>query len=113
MLFKTSINSSIYYDNVRVPKEYRLAGPGMDANVFGFATAGAGWHSTSIALGIAERAFEIVLDYTGTRMGGGKPVRQHSMVAGMIADMEEVDAVQVKHLAEAMQYRSKTMFVDE
>ena len=87
MLFKTSINSSIYYDNVRVPKEYRLAGPGMDANVFGFATAGAGWHSTSIALGIAERAFEIVLDYTGTRMGGGKPVRQHSMVAGMIADM--------------------------
>lgn len=87
MLFKTSINSAIYYDNVRVPKEYRLAGPGMDANVFGFATAGAGWHSTSIALGIAERAFEIVLDYTGTRLGGGKPVRQHSMVAGMIADM--------------------------
>ena len=87
MLFKTSINSAIYYDNVRVPKEYRLVGPGMDANVFGFATAGAGWHSTSIALGIAERAFDIVLDYTGTRMGGDKPVRQHSMVAGMIADM--------------------------
>ena len=87
MLFKTSINSAVYYDNVRVPKEYRLVGPGMDANVFGFATAGAGWHSTSIALGIAERAFDIVLDYTGTRMGGDKPVRQHSMVAGMIADM--------------------------
>jgi alkylation response protein AidB-like acyl-CoA dehydrogenase len=87
MLFKTSINSAIYYDNVRVPKEYRLVGPGMDANIYAFATAGAGWHSTSIALGIAERAFEIILDYTGTRMGGAKPVRQHSMVAGMIADM--------------------------
>ena len=87
MLFKTSINSAIYYNEVRVPKEYRLVGPGMDANVFAFATAGAGWHSTSIALGIAERAFDIVLDYTGTRMGGAKPVRQHSMVAGMIADM--------------------------
>ncbi len=87
MLFKTSINSAIYYNDVRVPKEYRLAGPGMDANVFGFATAGAGWHSTSIALGIAERAFEIVLDYTGRRMGGGKPVRQHSIVAGILADM--------------------------
>jgi len=87
MLFKTSINSTIYYDNVRVPQEYRLVGPGMDGNIFAFATAGAGWHSTSIALGIAERAFEIVLDYTGTRMGGGKPVRQNSMVAGIIADM--------------------------
>jgi alkylation response protein AidB-like acyl-CoA dehydrogenase len=87
MLFKTSINSAIYYNDVRVPKEYRLVGPGMDANVFAFVTAGAGWHSTSIALGIAERAFDIVLDYTGTRMGGDKPVRQHSMVAGMIADM--------------------------
>ena len=87
MLFKTSINSAIYYNDVRVPKEYRLVGPGMDANVFAFTTAGAGWHSTSIALGIAERAFDIVLDYTGTRMGGDKPVRQHSMIAGMIADM--------------------------
>jgi len=87
-LFKTSINSSVYYDNVRVPKEYRLAGPGMDANIANFATAGAGWHSSSIALGIAERAFEMVLEYTGTRMGGFKPVRQHSMVAGMLADMQ-------------------------
>lgn len=87
-LFKTSVNASVYYDNVRVPKEYRLAGPGMDANICNFATAGAGWHSTSIALGIAERAFEMVMEYTGTRMGGFKPVRQHSMVAGILADMQ-------------------------
>jgi alkylation response protein AidB-like acyl-CoA dehydrogenase len=62
MLFKTSINSAIYYDNVRVPKEYRLAGPGMNANIYNFVTAGGGWHSSTIALGIAERAFNIVLD---------------------------------------------------
>ncbi len=87
MLFKTSINSSVHYDNVRVPKEYRLAGPGMDANFYHFISAGTGWHSATMALGIAERAFEIVLEYTGTRMGGFKPVRQHSMAAGIIADM--------------------------
>jgi len=87
MLFKTSINSAVYYDNVRVPKEYRLAGPGVDVKFYEAATAGAGWHSTSMALGIAQRAFDIVLDYTGTRMGGGKPVRQHSIVAGILADM--------------------------
>jgi len=87
MLFKTSINSAVYYDHVRVPKDFRLVGPGMDANIYKFATAGPGWHSSTIALGIAERAFEIVLDYTRTRMGGFKPVRQHSMVAGILADM--------------------------
>jgi len=87
MSFKTSINSSVHYDNVRVPKEYRLAGPGMDANIYHFLESGTGWHSSTIALGIAERAFEIVLEYTGTRKGGFKPVRQHSIVAGIIADM--------------------------
>jgi len=87
MLFKTSINSSVHYDNVRVPKEYRVAGPGMDANFYHFLESGTGWHSATMSLGIAERAFEIALDYTGTRMGGFKPVRQHSMVAGILADM--------------------------
>jgi alkylation response protein AidB-like acyl-CoA dehydrogenase len=87
MLFKTSVNGSVHYDNVRVPKEYRLAGPGTDAHFYHFIAAGTGWHSATMALGIAERAFEIVLDYTGTRMGGFKPVRQHSIVAGIIADM--------------------------
>ncbi|MBW1793850.1 MAG: acyl-CoA dehydrogenase family protein [Deltaproteobacteria bacterium] len=87
MLCKTSINGAVYYDNVRVPKEFRVAGPGMDANIYHFFEGGTGWHSSAIALGIAERAFEIVLDYTGTRMGGFKPVRQHSMVAGILADM--------------------------
>ena len=87
MAIRSSINASVYYNNVRVPKEYRLAGPGMDANIYHFFEAGTGWHSATIALGIAQRAFEIVLDYTGTRMGGFKPVRQHSMVAGILADM--------------------------
>jgi len=87
MLFKTSVNGSVYYDNVRVPQELRLAGPGMDANFYHFIAAGTGWHSATMALGIAERAFEIVLDYTGERMGGFKPVRQHGIVAGILADM--------------------------
>ena len=87
MIYKTSINASVHYDNVRVPKEYRLAGPGMDANMYDMLLAGPGWHMAIMTLGAAERAFEIVLDYTGTRMGGFKPVRQHSIVAGILADM--------------------------
>ncbi|MBN1190290.1 MAG: acyl-CoA dehydrogenase family protein [Dehalococcoidales bacterium] len=87
MLFRTTINGAVYYDNVRVPREYRMAGPGMDANLCNMLTGTAGWLGALQALGIAERAFEIVLEYTGSRMGGFKPVRQHSIAAGMIADM--------------------------
>lgn len=86
-LLRTVVNGAIYYDNVRVPKEYRIAGPGMDARICSLVNAGGGCSSAAMVLGVAERAFEIVLDYTGTRMGGFKPVRQHSIVAGIIADM--------------------------
>jgi alkylation response protein AidB-like acyl-CoA dehydrogenase len=87
MGFKTCVNSAIYYDNVRVPREYRAAGPGIDGEVFKAITVGSQVGAATLCLGIAERAFEIVLDYTGSRMGGFKPVRQHSMVAGILADM--------------------------
>lgn len=84
---KTSMNASVYYDNVRVPKQYRAAGPGRDGEIFKASLTDAQWSSATESLGIAERAFEIVMDYTGTRMGGFKPVRQHSIVAGILADM--------------------------
>ena len=88
MGFKTSINGSIFYDNVRVPKEYRLAGPGNDSHFYHFAADfGAQWHSSTISLGIAQAAFDIVLEYTKERKSWGKPVREWSMVAGILADM--------------------------
>ena len=87
MLFRTSINAAVYYDNVRVPKEYRAAGPGIDNNIYKVTTAAPRANASAMGLGIAQRAFDIVLDYTGKRMGGFKPVRQHSMVAGMLADI--------------------------
>ena len=88
MGFRTCINASIYYDNVRVPKEYRVAGPGKDA-LFYHALAGCGspFHNGAIALGIAQAAFDIVLEYTKGRESGGKPVREWSLAAGILADM--------------------------
>jgi alkylation response protein AidB-like acyl-CoA dehydrogenase len=87
MGFKTSINASVYYDNVRVPKEYRVAGPGADAHIYYGAMTGTQWHSATMSLGIAQAAFDIALDYTKERKSGGKPVREWSMVAGILADM--------------------------
>ncbi len=87
MGFRTVRNASVYYDDVRVPKEYRLAGPGVDMQFFKAACSSTKVHSAALSLGISQGAFETVLDYTGRRRGGGKEVRQHTIVAGILADM--------------------------
>jgi alkylation response protein AidB-like acyl-CoA dehydrogenase len=87
MGFKTIQNASVYYDNVRVPKGFRLAGPGQDAKFFKAACSQTKIHSAALALGVCQGAFETVLEYTGNRKGGGKPVRQHTIVAGILADL--------------------------
>lgn len=87
MGFRTSVNASIFYDNVRVPKEYRLAGPGTDAQIYNAGQTEAQWHSSTISLGTAQAAFNTALEYTGNRKSGGKPVREWSMASGILADM--------------------------
>jgi alkylation response protein AidB-like acyl-CoA dehydrogenase len=87
MGYHTSINASVFYDGVRVPKEYRVAGPGHDAHFYHAIATGAQWHSSTQSLGIAQAAFDIALEYTGLRMSNGKPVREWSLAAGIIADM--------------------------
>ena len=80
-------NCDIYFDNVRVPRQYRAAGPGTDAQLMKRNLATGRVASAAMAVGNAQAAFERVVDYTGTRVVQGKPVRQHSMCAGMLADM--------------------------
>jgi alkylation response protein AidB-like acyl-CoA dehydrogenase len=87
MGYRTSINGSVFYDNVRVPKEFRLAGPGHDAHFYYAVMGGAQWHSSTMSLGIAQAAFDIALAYTGERMSGSRPVREWSLAAGVLADM--------------------------
>jgi magnesium chelatase family protein len=43
----------------------------------------------------------------------GRVVHRTVKLARTIADMQNVEQILVAHLAEAIQYRSKTMFIDE
>jgi alkylation response protein AidB-like acyl-CoA dehydrogenase len=105
MGYKTNVNASIFFDNVRIPKAYRLAGPGKDAMFYYGGLMGiAQWSSACMSLGIAQAAFDIALDYTKERKSGGKPVREWSLAAGMIADM----AIRLDHDAYGPPF-SKTM----
>jgi alkylation response protein AidB-like acyl-CoA dehydrogenase len=80
-------NADIYFDNVRVPRGYRAAGPGTDARLMKRNLTGGRLASAAMAVGNAQAAFECVLDYTGSRIVQGRPIRQHSMCTGMLADM--------------------------
>jgi alkylation response protein AidB-like acyl-CoA dehydrogenase len=82
-------NTTTYLDNVRVPKGFRVAGPGEDARHFHANLTVGRIGSAGMSVGNAQGAFDTVLDFTGERAVGkaSKPIRDHSIGAGMIADM--------------------------
>lgn len=85
--FRASREGDFYFDNVRVPREYRAAGPGRDAELLHDNLVFARIFSSAWAVGIAQGAFDEVLAFTKDRLAAGKPIRQHSMAAGILADM--------------------------
>jgi len=82
-------NTTTYLNDVRVPKEFRLAGPGEDVKYFHANLTAGRIASAAMSVGNAQGAFERVLDFTGERVVGkaSKPIRAHSIAAGMLADM--------------------------
>jgi alkylation response protein AidB-like acyl-CoA dehydrogenase len=80
-------NCDIYLDNVRVPRENRAAGSGEDARLLQINLTLGRIGSGAMAVGAAQGAFETVLGYTKNRIVAGKPIREHSICAGMLADM--------------------------
>jgi alkylation response protein AidB-like acyl-CoA dehydrogenase len=80
-------NCDMYFDNVRVPRQYRAAGPGTDARLMKRNLTLGRVASAAMAVGNSQGAFECVIEYTGSRVVQGCLIRQHSMCAGMLADM--------------------------
>ncbi len=82
-------NTTTYLNNVRVPKNFRAAGPGDDAKLFHINLTSGRIGSAAMSVGTAQGAFERVLDFTSNRVVGKnpKPIREHSIAAGMLADM--------------------------
>jgi alkylation response protein AidB-like acyl-CoA dehydrogenase len=80
-------NCPMFLDNVRVPKGFRAAGPGIDAQLLHGNVVAARILTGALAVGNAQGAFETVLEFTGERIVADRPIRQHSICAGMLADM--------------------------
>ena len=98
-------NHPMFLENVRVPKEWRAAGPGADADLLHNNLIVGRIVTAAMAVGQAQGAFETVLKYTGDRIVADKPIRQHSIAACMLADMSiGIETARWSYLAAAWMY---------
>jgi acyl-CoA dehydrogenase len=79
-------HAEVFYDNVRVPASYLLGGDGE-----GFAIAQARLgpgriHHAMRAIGVAERALDMMVERTQQRVAFGKPISDQGVVRQWIAD---------------------------
>ena len=64
-----------------------------------------------MTVGNAQDVLEIVTEYTGNRSYGGKPVRNHSLQAAMIADMAiGIESARAFYLSVAAMFNNRKKF---
>ena len=107
----TDFNGAIYFDDVRVPKEYRAGGPGIDWQLFRNNVSWGRLSSAPMTLGNAQAVLDIVIEHTRTRTYGGKPVRNHSLQAAMIADMAiGIESARAFYLSVAAMFNNRKKY---
>lgn len=101
MGLKLSITSELIFDNVRIPASNRIGEEGRGF-IYAMKALEKGRVTTMVhALGIAQAAMDIALEYAKVRQTFGKPIIRHQGLAFLLADMQKrIDA------ARAMLYYS-------
>ncbi len=80
-------NQEIFFDNCRVPVEWRLGEEGLGLVAFRGSLGTDGVLGGARAIGVARRALEEIIEFCKNRVQGGKPVIEHQAIASEIADM--------------------------
>lgn len=85
----TDENCEIWYEDVKVPAKYRIdTKPGDGAKIIHGYVIGLGRLAGAARLtGVATAALEIALEWTKNRYIAGKPVRERSYFASILAEM--------------------------
>jgi butyryl-CoA dehydrogenase len=79
-------NTSTYFDEVKVPKEWGISGPAA-WKLFENNLCAAFVMDPGLSLGVFQGAFDTVLEYTGQREIGGKPIREYLSSAMILGKM--------------------------
>jgi len=75
------------FREVKLPAGFRAAGPGRDAVLLEEAEALARLLAAALAVGAGWGGLETALEFTAERPAAGKPIRQHSVCAAILADV--------------------------
>lgn len=103
-------NTSTYFDNVRVPKEWGLQGPEA-WEIFLNTVVSAFPLNTANCVGMLQGAFDELLEYTGQRVVGGKPIREHLSTAMFLGEMASAISVgRAAFLETAYQYENMEVY---
>lgn len=98
----------IFFDEVRIPREYMLIQPEGYPYIIDSVLAGANAAMGAIFTGVARAAFEEGLNYARQRVQGGRPICEHQAVQLKLMDMFiQVEAARALSRA-AMVYNSTT-----
>ncbi len=88
MGIKGSTTGEVFFDGCRVPAANRLGEEGegfrIAMRILDRSRPGIG----AQGLGLAQGATDYALDYARTRETMGRPIAEHQLIAGMLADME-------------------------
>jgi alkylation response protein AidB-like acyl-CoA dehydrogenase len=85
-------NTSTYFDNVRVPREWGLQGK-VAWSIFETTVSAPMPLNTGHTVGLLQGAFDVLLEYTTQRVAGGKPVAQHLSAAMILGEMASLITV--------------------
>lgn len=80
-------NSDIWFKDVRVPKHYRAWGEGLDAKYFREIISTGCLGSAAMAVGAMENIYEILKDFCSEYYYRGKPLKENTVVAAVLADI--------------------------
>jgi alkylation response protein AidB-like acyl-CoA dehydrogenase len=77
----------IYFDNVRIPKEYMLVDQDSYEAMLDITLSTANAAIGTMFVGVARAAYEEALAYTKQRVQGGKPLFEHQMIKHKLFNM--------------------------
>jgi butyryl-CoA dehydrogenase len=80
-------NSDIWFEDVRVPRRYRLHEPGDDLKYFTRAITMGNIASAAMCVGVMKSVYEIIKKWTTERVVAEKALKEHSMVADMLSEI--------------------------
>ena len=78
----------VHFDEVPVPPENMLGAEGEGFKVAMRVLDRGRLHIAAVCVGAAERLIADSVAYAATRIQGGKPIAEHQLIQGMIADMK-------------------------